>query len=325
MDAYGADAWRCFFAQYAHAHVATPALFHEYLYDSANLGFDGAVGANFSDFRARMEASFIGGVAAGAAPSATAASGAEAGAGAADGAAAVAGGATGSDGDGGSAGSAGAVETYAGLTPYPGAVERALLAASAGRVPATAPTPGRAAEPDGPLGATLLARATGEAGSAAAAAVVFAPACQLHEIIDGPLFTSSHIGGVRFVDLLAGWYGGAATPTVIDAHRGLRPPSECGADTAAAGAAGAPPSPPPSPPSPPSPRGMTLNVPAGNGSGDASEARQLPVAAAPVGPASEGGQPWGGADAPALAVGSAGAPKPAEQLLVLVRIEGMVF
>ncbi|KAK9839253.1 hypothetical protein WJX81_004396 [Elliptochloris bilobata] len=38
VEAYGLESWRCFFAQYAHAHVATPALFHEFLYDSANLG-----------------------------------------------------------------------------------------------------------------------------------------------------------------------------------------------------------------------------------------------------------------------------------------------
>ena len=65
-DAYGPDeAWRCFFAQYAHAHVATPALFHEYLYDSANLGFDGATSSNFSSFREHLEASFTGSAAGG--------------------------------------------------------------------------------------------------------------------------------------------------------------------------------------------------------------------------------------------------------------------
>ena len=59
-----------------------------------------------------------------------------------------------------------------------------------------------------------------DAAAGARAATVFAPACQLHEMIDGPQFTSSHIGGVRFVDLLAGWFAGEPTPTVIDGTRG---------------------------------------------------------------------------------------------------------
>ncbi|KAK9902182.1 hypothetical protein WJX75_007070 [Coccomyxa subellipsoidea] len=52
------SSWRCFFAQDCQAFIETPALFHEYLYDSANLGYDGAGSpAEAEDFRSRMEAS----------------------------------------------------------------------------------------------------------------------------------------------------------------------------------------------------------------------------------------------------------------------------
>lgn len=54
------DTWRCFFAQDCHPHLTTPSIFHEYLYDSANLGFDGGSSpAEAEDFRARLEASFM--------------------------------------------------------------------------------------------------------------------------------------------------------------------------------------------------------------------------------------------------------------------------
>ncbi|CAL8465970.1 g5506 [Coccomyxa elongata] len=52
------ESWRCFFAQDCHAHLDTPPLFHEYLYDSANMGYDG-VGSSpeAEDFRSHLEAS----------------------------------------------------------------------------------------------------------------------------------------------------------------------------------------------------------------------------------------------------------------------------
>eukprot|EP00884_Botryococcus_braunii_P020346 jgi/Botrbrau1/6996/Bobra.0165s0026.1 len=49
---YGqAESWRCFHAQYAARHVPVPLMFHQYVYDSANLGYDQASYPNFSDFR----------------------------------------------------------------------------------------------------------------------------------------------------------------------------------------------------------------------------------------------------------------------------------
>ncbi|EIE18482.1 hypothetical protein COCSUDRAFT_60148 [Coccomyxa subellipsoidea C-169] len=60
------DSWRCFFAQDCQAFLETPTLFHEYLYDSANLGYDGAGSpAEAEDFRSRLEASIKAAAAAG--------------------------------------------------------------------------------------------------------------------------------------------------------------------------------------------------------------------------------------------------------------------
>ena len=53
------QAWRCFFAQQAWPHLSTPTLFHEYLYDSANLGYDGAAWSQYDDFREKLQSSFL--------------------------------------------------------------------------------------------------------------------------------------------------------------------------------------------------------------------------------------------------------------------------
>ncbi|KAK9807851.1 hypothetical protein WJX72_011324 [[Myrmecia] bisecta] len=51
------EPWRCFHAQYAWRHVKFPVLFHEFLYDSANLGFDTCYKqADVEDFRHRLRA-----------------------------------------------------------------------------------------------------------------------------------------------------------------------------------------------------------------------------------------------------------------------------
>lgn len=49
------DSWRCFHAQYAAPHLAVRTLYHQNLYDWANLGYDGASPKDYEDFRARME------------------------------------------------------------------------------------------------------------------------------------------------------------------------------------------------------------------------------------------------------------------------------
>jgi len=45
MAAYKGQEWHCFHAQYVVPYIKTPLLFHEFLIDSANLGFDGVPGA----------------------------------------------------------------------------------------------------------------------------------------------------------------------------------------------------------------------------------------------------------------------------------------
>ena len=334
MEAYGAEAWRCFFAQYAHAHVATPALFHEYLYDSANLGFDGALAANFSDFRARMEASFSGSAAASSPPYPRLP-------GSAAGASALANRVLGADGEGGrpaappaeipAAHSNGYPEPYTGAA----GMERALLASAAGSGMAAAgvPAPGVTLLPReqsmDPSTAPGPAAARTEAAAGARVATVFAPACQLHEVIDGPLFTSSHIGGVLFIDLLGGWWAGDATPTVIDAHLGPRSAAECSADPASAAGTPLPPSPIPVPD--PSSNSIPGLPPPGSGH-DVAEARGVRVAGAPqAGGPQGGGAPVVGAVRGALAPAMAGKAEPKDAagdiawLPVPITIEGIVF
>lgn len=53
------EAWRCFHAQYAARRVQLPLLFHQYVYDSANLGYDQASPANFSNFRRQFLESLL--------------------------------------------------------------------------------------------------------------------------------------------------------------------------------------------------------------------------------------------------------------------------
>ena len=322
--------------------MATPALYHEYLYDSANLGFDGATASNFSSFREHLEASFIGAAAGSPDPVTLGFSGAEAGAAAARTPASVA----------HAAAPPPAVQEPYRVDAYgvqAASTGRALLAtgggASAGTAAGGPPAPGNALSPRAGTagapspGATLAAGFAHEGRAAAApsvglvsgegvvaprtesglpedasagarAATVFAPACQLHEMIDGPQFTFSHIGGVRFVDLLAGWFAGEPTPTVIDAHAGPRSPGECGKDPAAAAAS-----------APPLGKSPTSNPSSGLGSGaflpapapahDAAESRDLgPPTAAQAGGVSNPG-------------GGSGTVQAA--LVVPFRIEGIAF
>ena len=164
----------------------------------------------------------------------------------------------------------GSADTAAGGVPAPG---KSLSSRSFGTAGAPSPGAALAAGPadDGRAAAAPHAGLVSGEGvmaprtelglpedvaASARAATVFAPACQLHEMIDGPQFTFSHVGGVRFVDLLAGWFAGEPTPTVIDAHAGPRSPGECGKDPAAAAAS-----------APPQGRSPTSNPSSGLGSG----------------------------------------------------------
>lgn len=325
--------------------MATPVLFHEYLYDSANLGFDGATASNFSSFREHLEASFVGRAAGGPNPETLGFPRVEAGAAAAHASGRAA----------GAAAPLPAVQEPYRVDAYgvqAASAERALLTTGGGAGAGTAagglPAPGRtlspragtagapsqgAAQAAGPAHVGRAAAAphvglvSGEgavaprtdsglgegAAAGARAATAFAPACQLHEMIDGPQFTFSRIGGVRFVDLLAGWFAGEPTPTVIDAHAGPRSPGECGKDPAAAAAS-----------APPQAKSPTLNPSSGLGSGaflpalaparDAAESRDLgPLPAAQA----------GGVPNPSGASGGSGAVQAA--LVVPFRIEGIAF
>lgn len=164
-------AWRCFFAQAAWRHLATPTIFHEYLYDSANLGYDGAGWGQYEDFRAKLQSSFT-------APAADQ-----------------------SGGDGCPAGAAWA-------------------STSGGSSGTGAPA--------------LQACSSRNASDAARRPSVFAPACHLHEMIDGAQFTTSHVGDQRFTDVLAAWFAGNSSSVfLLDTSGTVRGEDECGVDPAA--------------------------------------------------------------------------------------------
>jgi hypothetical protein len=50
------ETWRCFHAQYVVPHITSPLIFHEFLFDSANLGFDGAMNTSDPSQAAWIEA-----------------------------------------------------------------------------------------------------------------------------------------------------------------------------------------------------------------------------------------------------------------------------
>jgi hypothetical protein len=172
-------AWRCFFAQAAWRHLATPAIFHEYLYDSANLGYDGAAWGQYEDFRGKLQGSFT------AAPA--------------------------DEGGGGGCPAAGAA-----------------WAATSGGSGGTGTTALQACS------SSSSSSAAGNASDAARRPNVFAPACHLHEMIDGAQFTTSHVGGQRFTDVLASWFAGNLSSVfLLDDSSTVRSADECGVDAAA--------------------------------------------------------------------------------------------
>ena len=205
------QAWRCFFAAATWRHMATPTLFHEYLYDSANLNYDGASPAQYGDFRQKLEASFL-------APEGTGSSNSSSGS--------VEAGVAGWPGLGGSVGG-GRVQGGGGGGGWDAsAVQGAALAAP-------------------PVvqngGAPLLEVDPTLASSTAAGQLprrrpnVFSPACRLHEMIDGVQFTTSHVGSRKLTDVLAAWFGGGLHEVfLLDDYEGVRGRGECGVDPAEA-------------------------------------------------------------------------------------------
>ena len=248
---FGANSsWRCFFAQDCQAFIETPALFHEYLYDSASLGYDGAGSpAEAEDFRSRMEASIKAAAATGWSGSCNGGdsegislnnTGARL---AVPQAAVVPGGCVSRQGNENGLG-LGGQQSEGGsrggqMLEVIGSRERA-------HVSALSDTPDRAAMASVPSSRTLpeVDQSDGEllsngsmtcSGQALRGPNIFSPACQLHEMIDSKLFTTSHVGDVRFVDVLGAWFAGQLSCVhVLDGHRGARGGDECGFDPAQA-------------------------------------------------------------------------------------------
>ena len=242
--------WRCFFAQDCHAHLETPALFHEYLYDSANMGYDGVgSSAEAEDFRSRLEASIklSGASESGSCDNATDETGPL--------------GSRGAMSLEVSSSSSGELRKTAALDrgygerwqdniPYIEDSDRAegtrweRVAQAFALTEAPSEAFGSGSDllrPEKAGSSAEVSLSTSANGSMTCRAQahsrpnIFAPACQLHEMIDSVLFTTSHVGDVHFVDLLEGWFSGLLSSVdVLDSHSGVRGGDECGFDPASA-------------------------------------------------------------------------------------------
>lgn len=204
MDFFGhEDSWRCFFAESCYGFLETPALFHEYLYDSANLGYDSAAWSQFNDYRRKLTASIRG------RPTAEW-------------------NVTSSNCTADAACSDTPVMTPASLTS---AVEYAE-----GQSTALQPRSSAAGLQDMDTTQAAAPASTAQSGNVSDVPPasgrrpnMFAPACHLHEMIDGVLFTKSTIGHKWLVDELEAWYAGR-TPSVfvLDPLEGLESDALCG-------------------------------------------------------------------------------------------------
>ena len=237
------SSWKCFFAAECFKHLTTPALFHQYLYDSANLGYDSAAWSQFDDFRYKMTESLQGAPAA--SWNVTSSS-------------CAAGGACSAVAPALAPGSLTAAVEYAegqSALSQPGRSTR-HQPESAAAEPASAPGSLHSAvdykegqpaviQPDGsmggqrgapalaplPAGATARRNGDAEDGESGRRPNLFAPACHLHEIIDGVLFTKSAIGEVRLVEALEAWYTEEwQSVSFMDQTPGLRSNDVCGTD-----------------------------------------------------------------------------------------------
>lgn len=237
------SSWKCFFAAECFKHLTTPALFHQYLYDSANLGYDSAAWSQFDDFRYKMTESLQGAPAA--SWNVTSSS-------------CAAGGACSAIAPALAPGSLTAAVEYAegqSALSQPGRSTR-HQPESAAAEPASAPGSLHSAvdykerqpaviQPDGsmggqpgapavaplPAGATARRNGDAEDGESGRRPNLFAPACHLHEIIDGVLFTKSAIGEVRLVEALEAWFTEEwQSVSFMDQTPGLRSNDVCGTD-----------------------------------------------------------------------------------------------
>ena len=203
MDFFGReDSWRCFFAASCYGFLETPALFHEYLYDSANLGYDSAAWSQFNDFRRKLTASIRG------RPAAewnVTSSNCTADATCAD----------------------TPVITPASLTlavEYAEGQSRALQPG-----PSTAGLSDMDTAQAAPESTAQSSNVSDISPASGRRPNIFAPACHLHEMIDGVLFTKSNIGNKWLVDELEAWYAGRTQSLVVlDPHEGLESDALCG-------------------------------------------------------------------------------------------------
>ena len=208
MDFYGVkDSWRCFFAASCYEHLETPALFHEYLYDSANLGYDSAAWSQYEDFRRKLTGSikgdpaYVWNVTDG---NCTAADAACAGAPATAAANLLA-----------------AVEDLES--------QSAVSQPSAGS--GALADEGSASTLDSWLWDAQSSNVSDSSQASGRRPNVFGPACHLHEMIDGVLFTKSAINGTWLVDVLADWYAGRTQDVfILDQYDGLQSDALCGTD-----------------------------------------------------------------------------------------------
>ena len=203
MDLFGRDdSWRCFFAASCYGSLETPALFHQYLYDSANLGYDSAAWSQYNDFRRKLTASIRGRPAA-----------------------------EWNVTDGNCTADAVCSDTPP-LTP---ASLTLAVEYAEGQSAALKPGSGSASLADidmsqaAPDTVAQSSNVSDVSPASGRRPNMFAPACHLHEMIDGVLFTKSTIGDKWLVDELEDWFADRTqTVFVLDPHEGLESDALCG-------------------------------------------------------------------------------------------------
>ena len=203
MDFYGQDdSWRCFFAASCYGFLETPALFHQYLYDSANLGYDSAAWSQFNDFRRKLTASIRGRPASKwnvTSSNCTA--------------------------------DAACLDTPA-MTPASLTLAVEYAEGQSTALQSGSGFPGMS-DMDVSQASPESAGKSSNISDILPASVrppnVFAPACHLHEMIDGVLFTKSSIGDRWLVDELEDWYADRTQSVfVLDPHEGMESHALCG-------------------------------------------------------------------------------------------------
>lgn len=244
------ESWRCFFAHDCQAHLDTPALFHEYLYDSANMGYDGvSSSAEAENFRSRTEASLKLSEASSAwndsCDNATDVTAPLSGSGAVSLGHQLVSGKSSREVPNLDASRSFYIKRIQNKMPGFAVLqitestrwERVAQAFALTEMPGQAMGPASSMSQQRTKDFIAEEQPSTTANECKVHSMpnIFAPACQLHEMIDSVLFTMSHVGNARFVDVLDAWFGGHLSNVhVIDTHPGMRGGSECGFDPASA-------------------------------------------------------------------------------------------